>query len=48
MQGAYGGLVVIINYASIQQADEQEYTLLTEANVLILTESSQNILVEVP
>lgn len=45
MQGAYGGLVVIINYSSGVQADIEDFALLTENNIFILTELSDEILV---
>lgn len=46
MQGAYGGLVVIINYAIGGLAPEDEFDILTENGLPILTESSQELLTE--
>ena len=43
MQGAYGGLVCILIYAAGVGAVEQDYALLTENDLIILTESSQEI-----
>jgi len=48
MPGVYGGLVVIINYGSAQQADLQEFSLITQSNLFILTQNSDEILVQVP
>lgn len=44
MQGAYGGLIVIIMYAVNATDIDEEFALLTEDNRFILTETSQNIL----
>lgn len=46
MQGAYGGLVIIINYASGIASEEEEFVILTENNIQILTEASQQLLTE--
>ena len=43
MQGAYGGLIVIIMYAGAQAAIEEEFALITQNNLFILTQSSQEI-----
>ncbi len=43
MQGAYGGLVCILIYATGVGAIEEENALLTEDDLFILTESSQEI-----
>ena len=44
MQGVYGGLGCILTYAPPQAADEQEFALLTQDNLLITTQLSENIL----
>lgn len=41
--GVYGGLVIIMIYASIEQAYEQEYALMTQDNLYIYTQQSQYI-----
>jgi len=46
MQGAYGGLIVIIMYAGAQAAVEEEFELITDNNLFILTDSSQGIIVQ--
>jgi len=46
MQGAYGGLVVIIVYATAQAGPQDSFAILTETGVPILTETSQEILTE--
>ena len=46
MQGAYGGLVVIINYAAGQSGTDDNFAILTESSLPILTESSDEILTE--
>lgn len=46
MQGVYGGLICILIYGTLQGADDEEFAILTENDLFILTETSQNILVE--
>lgn len=46
MQGAYGGLVVIINYASGKSGAQDDFAILTESSLPILTESSDELLTE--
>lgn len=46
MQGAYGGLVVIINYASGKTGSQDDFAILTESSLPILTETSDEILTE--
>jgi hypothetical protein len=46
MQGTYGGLICILMYAGLDAAVDEELALITENNIFILTESSQNILVQ--
>lgn len=46
MQGAYGGLVVIIAYAAAEAAKEEEFALITQDNIFILTQLSQEILTQ--
>jgi len=48
MSCAYGGLIVVLTYAPAQQADLQEFSLITQSNLFILTQASQEILTEVP
>lgn len=43
MQGAYGGLIVVLMYAGLEQAVEQEFALITDNNIFILTDLSQDI-----
>lgn len=43
MQGAYGGLIVILMYAAGEAAIEEEFGLLTQNNLFILTQTSQII-----
>ena len=47
MQGAYGGLIIIILYGSGSSAPTDEFFLLTESGMDILTETLEPILVEV-
>lgn len=47
MQGAYGGLIVILSYASLEAASE-EFALITDDSVFILTDSMQEIDVDPP
>ncbi len=44
----YGGLVVIMIYASLEQAEEQIYALITQSGIDIFTQSSEFILAQVP
>ena len=46
MQGAYGGLVVIINYATGEAGSLDSFAILTESSLPILTETSDEILTE--
>ncbi len=48
MPGVYGGLVVIMIYGGFGTAIEQEFSLITQDNLFILTQLSQDILVQVP
>lgn len=48
MQGAYGGLICILMYGAAEAAVEEEYAILTEDSLFILTELSQEILTETP
>ena len=43
MQGAYGGLICILMYAGLEAAVEQEFALITDNNIFILTDLSQEI-----
>jgi hypothetical protein len=43
MQGAYGGLICILIYGAGFGAVEEEFALLTENDIFILTELSQEI-----
>lgn len=45
MQGAYGGLIVILIYAAGESVIEQEQYLITQNGEDILTSSAQRILV---
>lgn len=45
MQGAYGGLIIIIAYASETNVDQQLY-LITQDGDPILTSDNQKILVQ--
>lgn len=45
MQGAYGGLIVIIMYAGAEAALNDESFLITQSNLDIMTQSSDRILV---
>jgi hypothetical protein len=44
MQGAYGGLVVIMIYA-VSEAASEGFFLITQDGLEILTQASENILV---
>lgn len=46
MQGAYGGLIVIIMYAGNSSSPPTGTFLITQNNLDILTQSSNQILVE--
>lgn len=46
MQGAYGGLIIILIYGAAEGAIEQEFELITQDNLFILTQTSQGILVQ--
>ncbi len=46
MQGAYGGLIVVIAYATGEVAKEEEFALITQDNIFILTQLSQEILTQ--
>jgi hypothetical protein len=46
MPGVYGGLIVILIYAGIDNAS-QAFNLITQSNTDILTQASENILVQV-
>lgn len=46
MQSAYGGLIVILMYAGLEAAIEEEFGLITDNNVFILTDLSQEILTQ--
>ena len=46
MQGAYGGLVVIINYATGIPGAMDDFAILTESSLPILTETSDELLTE--
>lgn len=43
MQGAYGGLVVIMIYGTFESGPEDEEAILTESDLPILTETSDEI-----
>lgn len=44
MQGAYGGLICILMYGDGVNAEEEEFSLLTQDNLFIFTDLSQEIL----
>ncbi len=46
MQGAYGGLVVIMIYGTFESGPEDEEAILTESSLPILTEASDEIYTE--
>lgn len=46
MQGAYGGLIVILMYAAAEIAVEEQFELITQDNLFIFTQTSQGILVQ--
>lgn len=43
MQGAYGGLICILMYAAGEAAVDEEFGLLTQDNIFIMTQTSQII-----
>lgn len=45
MQGAYGGLICILLYG-VSEAKEQDFAIITQDNLYILTELSQEILAQ--
>ena len=46
MSGVYGGLVVIMIYATAEPAIQDSFAILTESSLPILTEYSDEILTE--
>ena len=46
MQGAYGGLVVILIYGTFESGSEDSEAILIESNLPILTEVSDEIYTE--
>lgn len=46
MQGAYGGLIIVILYGGGSIAPMEEFYLITQDNIDILTQSSSRILVQ--
>ena len=46
MQGVYGGLIIIIMYAAGEGAIEEQFELITDDNIFILTDLSQGIIVQ--
>jgi len=46
MQGAYGGLVVIMIYATGKSGSLDDFSILTESSLPILTETSDELLTE--
>ncbi len=46
MQGAYGGLVVIMIYGSLQAGPQDSDAIFTESDLPILTETSDELLTE--
>lgn len=46
MQGAYGGLVVILHYGVAHAGPPDSFAILTETGVPILTETSDELLTE--
>jgi hypothetical protein len=46
MQGAYGGLIIVILYGSHSTAPEEEFFLITQDNLDIMTQTSERILVQ--
>jgi len=45
MQGAYGGLIIVILYGGGSIAPFEEFYLITQDNLDIMTQTSQRILV---
>jgi hypothetical protein len=46
MQGAYGGLIIVIMYAIGEAVIEEEFSLITQDNKFILTQDSKEILAQ--
>lgn len=46
MQGAYGGLIIVILYGGGISAPTEEFFLITQDNLDIMTQTSQRILVQ--
>jgi hypothetical protein len=46
MQGAYGGLIIILLYGTFEGSAEQQFFLITQDNLDILTQASQEIIVQ--
>jgi hypothetical protein len=46
MQGAYGGLIIIIMYAVNERPSDDSFALMTQNNLLILTQTFQEIQVQ--
>ncbi len=46
MQGAYGGLIIVILYGGGISAPVEEFYLITQSNMDILTQDSDRILVQ--
>lgn len=46
MQGAYGGLIIVILYAGGVASPPEEFYLITQSNMDILTQDSDRILVQ--
>lgn len=46
MQGAYGGLIVILMYAGLETAIVDQFALITDNSIFILTDLSQDILTQ--
>jgi len=46
MNQPYGGLVVIINYSAQAESEEHTHHLITQDGTDILTQASENILVQ--
>ena len=43
MQGAYGGLICILMYAGLETSIEEQDALITDNDIFILTDLSQEI-----
>ena len=46
MQGAYGGLVIIIHYGTAHAGPHESFAIFTESGVPLLTETSEELLTE--